>query len=79
MVTHLSKWGNSLGLRLPKAFAEELGLHEGAAVDLKLEGGRIVIAQHSARPSLAELLDKVTADNRHSAVDDGAPVGREAW
>ena len=30
----VSKWGNSLGVRLPKALVEELGLKEGDELDV---------------------------------------------
>jgi len=40
----LQKWGNSLALRIPKAFAEEIKVNEGHAVDLRVSKGRIVVA-----------------------------------
>ena len=38
----VGKWGNSLGVRLPKALAEELGLGEGSDVSLA-KGARDMI------------------------------------
>jgi len=80
MRLRVQKWGNSLALRIPAAFARETGIGSGAEVDLTLEAGRLVITPSSIGPySLAELLDGVTDDNRHDAVDTGAPQGRETW
>lgn len=80
MRLRVQKWGNSLALRIPAAFARETGIGSGAEVDLTLEAGRLVITPSSIGPySLAELLDGVTDDNRHDAVDTGAPKGRETW
>ena len=42
MRTKIVKWGNSLGLRIPKSFAEEVRVSEGSAVDLTMEDGRLV-------------------------------------
>ena len=34
MKVKISKWGNSVGVRLPKRYADELGLRPGTIVDL---------------------------------------------
>jgi AbrB family looped-hinge helix DNA binding protein len=39
----LSKWGNSLGLRIPAWAAKEVGLREGDKVDVQYKDGRIYI------------------------------------
>ena len=80
MLTKVQKWGNSLGLRIPKAFAEEAGVAAGSEVILAIiEGGLIVRPAHPRKYSLEELLHRVTAENRHAEVDAGGAVGREAW
>ena len=33
MTVTLHRWGNSVGLRFPKPFLEQLGLGEGSTVD----------------------------------------------
>lgn len=77
MTAYLAMWGNSLGLRLPKPFAEQLGLKEGSAVSLTVEHGRLVISP--AEPTLEALVSRVTPENIHSEFDFGKPVGHEAW
>ena len=80
MRLRIQKWGNSLALRIPAAFARETGIGSGAEIDLTLEDGRLVITPPAPTPySLAELLEGVTDDNRHHPVDTGSPQGREAW
>jgi len=80
MVTKLMKWGNSLGLRIPKAFAKEAGVEEGSAVDISLEGDRLVIRPvKAARYQLSDLLSRVREDNLHEEISTGDAVGREAW
>lgn len=73
----IQKWGNSLGVRLPKAFVEQLGLQDGADVDLTVRDGEIVIAPAQPRYRLAELLAGCTAENRPEPIDWGPDVGRE--
>ena len=80
MRTKVVKWGNSLGLRIPKSFAEEVRVSEGTTVDLSLEDGQLVIrvAPHEGK-SLEELLAEITDSNLHGEIDTGDAVGGEIW
>lgn len=77
--THVSKWGNSLAVRIPKAFTADAGLEAGDQVEITLEGGRIVITPVGREYRLGELVDGITADNRPAETDWGPPVGDEVW
>jgi antitoxin MazE len=79
VVTRVQKWGNSLGLRIPKSFAAEAKVGEGSPVELSVENGALVVRPVQRRYSLDELLARVTRRNVHGEVDSGAPVGREVW
>jgi antitoxin MazE len=80
MVTKIQKWGNSLGLRIPKSFAKEAGVEEGSAVDISIQGDRIVIKTvRPTRYELDDLLSRVRKDNLHDEIDTGEPIGREVW
>lgn len=80
MKTRVQKWGNSLALRIPKAFASEVGLKSDSPVDVSTEGGKLVIAP-VAEPQLTlkQLLAKVTPENIHHEVGTGHAIGNEAW
>ena len=76
MKTKVVKWGNSLGLRIPKSFAEEVNVIEGSTVDLSLEDGRLVIRPtDQPKYPLDELLAGITESNLHSEVEIGSPSG----
>jgi antitoxin MazE len=78
--TKIQKWGNSLGLRIPRSFAEEAGVGAGSEVDLSIQDGDLVVKPARRRKyRLKELLLKITAKNVHAEVDTGGPVGREVW
>lgn len=80
MQIRVLRWGNSLGLRIPKSFATEAGVEAGSEVDLSIEGGDLVVRPtRRQRFRLTDLLDKVNANNLHAEVDTGHPVGRETW
>jgi antitoxin MazE len=55
MQTHIDKWGNSLGVRIPSKIAASLMLKAGSDVELLLEAGQLII-KPLGRPSLKELL-----------------------
>ncbi len=79
MLVRISKWGNSLALRIPAPFARETGIDEGTDVDIALDAGRIVITPPSPRYALDELLQGVTAENVHIGLDTGPRQGAEVW
>jgi antitoxin MazE len=80
MQTKVQKWGNSLGLRIPKSFAEQAGVEAGSEVDLSVEDGELIVRpRRQPRYELKDLLRSVTAKNVHKEVETGDPVGREAW
>jgi antitoxin MazE len=80
MRTRVQKWGNSLALRIPRAFALEVGLQEDGEVELSVDRGRLVVVPPVA-PSytLAELLADVRPSNLHKETDWGPPAGKEVW
>jgi antitoxin MazE len=78
--TKIQKWGNSLGLRIPRTVAAEARVAEGSTVELSVAGGRLLVRPLRVRKyTLSELLKKVTRRNLHSEVATGAPAGREVW
>ncbi len=80
MQTRIQKWGNSLGLRIPRSFAQEVGVGAGSEVDLSVQDGDLVVRPARRRTyRLKDLLRRVTAKNLHEEVDTGEPVGREVW
>ncbi|MCZ6873956.1 MAG: AbrB/MazE/SpoVT family DNA-binding domain-containing protein [bacterium] len=80
MKARIQKWGNSLALRIPKSFAVEIHLEQGALVEISLHDGKLLVTPLS-RPAitLEELLKHVTPQNLHHEVDTGPAVGGEVW
>jgi len=80
MKTKVQRWGNSLAVRIPKAFAEEVGLEDDSPVEMRLfKGGLLVEPSAIWEPTLEELLDGVTDSNLHDEIDTGPAQGSEAW
>ena len=79
MLTKVQKWGNSLAIRIPRAFAEQLMVQQDSEVDLSLDWDRLVIKPRRPKQSLSALLAQVTDENIHAEVSTGEPTGREVW
>ena len=80
MKTRVQKWGNSLALRIPKSFAQEVGMDNETTVEMSLVDGKLVVSPVvKPKPSLEDLLALVTDENLHGEVDTGRAVGDEAW
>lgn len=76
MLMNISKWGNSLGVRIPKTFADKVGLHEGSLVDVFIDDHHLVIKKGY---SLKSLLAGVTPENIHKETSTGPSRGKEEW
>jgi antitoxin MazE len=78
MQVQIARWGNSLGVRVPKNVAARVGLKAGSRVDIAAEDGRIVISLERPVYGLEELLVGMTPHAMHAAFDWGPDLGEEA-
>jgi antitoxin MazE len=75
----IRKWGNSPAVRINAAAMRAAAFDLEQRVTIKATKGRIVIEPADrVEFKLEELLAGITAQNRHTEVDFGGPVGREA-
>jgi antitoxin MazE len=80
MLTKVQKWGNSLALRIPKAFALDAQLENDSFVDISIVEGQIIITPVVAPNwTLEELLAGINKNNLHNEVDTGFAIGNEVW
>jgi antitoxin MazE len=78
MKTHMVKWGNSLAVRIPKAVVEQAKLKEGDSLEIGAAAeGRIELRRATKVPTLAQLISRITPENRYAEVSSGAEVGKE--
>ena len=76
----IQKWGNSLGIRIPRSLAQETSVGSDSVVDISSHNGRIIITPDRQKCfSLRQLLSKVTDENLHDEVSTGGTIGKEIW
>jgi antitoxin MazE len=83
MKTEFVKWGNSLALRIPSAFARELGAAAGKEAEMTIQGEALVVKvtpqKTRRRYRLEQLIEDMDEQNRHGEIDWGPPEGNEVW
>ena len=82
MKVKVAQWGNSLGVRLPKAATESAGVTAGSELDLTVEGNGFRL--RSVRKTSAQLfeemlaeMDRLGPENEPETVDWGPDRGSE--
>ncbi|HML06969.1 MAG TPA: AbrB/MazE/SpoVT family DNA-binding domain-containing protein [Xanthobacteraceae bacterium] len=84
MKVEFLKWGNSLALRVPKPFAQEIGASVGKAANMEVHDGKLIVEvakprRRKRRYRLEQLVAGIRPENRHSELEWGPPVGNEVW
>lgn len=80
MKAKVQKWGNSLGIRIPRTVAQETSVESDSVVDISIQDGKIIISPEKQKSlSLRQLLSRVTETNLHEEIATGDPVGKEIW
>jgi antitoxin MazE len=78
MQARVLKWGNSLAVRIPKPVAEDARFEAGDAIEIAVSADGVVqLHRVDAMPTLAQVVDQITPENRYAEVSLGAEVGRE--
>jgi antitoxin MazE len=76
----VKKWGNSAAVRIPASVLAASSIALDQAVDIREEGGRIVIERIKADPyKLDALLDQMRPETFPEEADFGPAQGREMW
>ncbi len=77
----MQKWGNSLGIRVPKAIAEQVQLKTGSEVEFDTSNGVLTIRPVSRRRrskyKLSELMKGYKGPSPYRHLDRDPPVGKE--
>lgn len=77
MRTNLTKWGNSMAVRVPRTYIDQLGIGQEGEVEITLEKDRIILKKPQYK--LSELLKRVKTKNIHPETDTGDSKGNEIW
>ena len=80
MIARIQKWGNSLAVRIPKAFADEMKVAENASIQMMLKDGALLLTPIAeSMRDLEGFLAAVTEENLHAEWETGKAMGKEQW
>ncbi len=82
MLTKVQKWGNSQGLRFPKAILAEAQINVGDQVNISVKKGQIIVepvTKVRGKYVLSELVARMPKTYQVEELDWGKPVGKEVW
>ncbi|MCL2441752.1 MAG: AbrB/MazE/SpoVT family DNA-binding domain-containing protein [Treponema sp.] len=87
MQTSVVKWGNSHGIRLPKAFLKSIDIAVNDPVNITLDDKKIIIKkiERKQRKKLEQRLFDFYGENYKKIIetqkeyDWGKPAGKEVW
>jgi len=87
MQTTIVKWGNSHGIRIPKAFLQNINIKENDSVDVILDKDKIIISKKNVKEHkttrerllefYGEAFEKKCKPQKE--IDWGNSTGKEVW
>jgi antitoxin MazE len=76
----IKKWGNGLGVRVPKTIAEQVNFTENQKVDLVVENGCLIVAPLGEKTlTLEERLKKFNNNQQQEVMQVDELLGAEKW
>lgn len=82
MTANIQKWGNSQGIRIPKAVLEEIHWNTDEEVEIEVCGDAILIKKSTPGYPVIDLEKKFAEYNGEipsGEIDWGDPQGEEIW
>jgi antitoxin MazE len=82
MLAKVQQWGNSQGIRIPKALLEDARINVGDEVTVAAKNGTLIVTPariNRKKYNLKDLVAKIPKGSRSKETDWGKPVGNEVW
>jgi antitoxin MazE len=82
MLAKVQQWGNSQGIRIPKALLEDARINVGDEVTVAVKNGTLIVTPvriNRKKYNLQDLVAKIPKGSRSKETDWGKPVGNEVW
>lgn len=78
-IATISRWGNSVAVRIPRSVLERSRLHEGDSVEVEAGADGGLVLRPVRRKNLSDLIAAITPENVHGETFADSPVGAERW
>lgn len=79
MITKIQKWGNSKGVRIPKALLDNLNWKENEPLSIDIKDGKLIIEKKTERKNIKDLFKDFKDVYEPENIEWGKPTGEEIW
>lgn len=79
MITYIQKWGNSQGIRIPKAILDSVNWSDKEELNISTVDDKIIIEKVHKRKNIIELFDGYNEEYKLEEMEWESPVGKEIW
>lgn len=78
-IQKITKWDNSLGIRLPQTLLQQMGWQEGETLTITAQNHQIILSPTKPHYILSELLKNARPEDQHQEIEWGEAQGAENW
>jgi len=79
MKVSVNKWGNSKGIRLPKAVTESLDINVYDHLELEIKDSSIILSKPKKEITIEEMFKDYHAGSFQADIQEFEPTGEEKW
>ena len=79
MKVSVNRWGNSKGIRLPKAVTEALDIEENDSLNIEIKDGAVVLSKQKKEITIEEMFKDYKGGSFQAEIQEFEPEGNEKW
>ncbi|MCD2136758.1 AbrB/MazE/SpoVT family DNA-binding domain-containing protein [Salinicoccus halitifaciens] len=79
MKVSVNRWGNSKGIRLPKAVTEALEIEENDSLNIEIKDGAVILSKPKKEITIEEMFKDYKGGSFQAEIQEFEPEGNEKW
>ena len=79
MKVSVNRWGNSKGIRLPKAVTEALDIEENDSLNIEIKDGAVILSKPKKEITIEEMFKDYKGGSFQAEIQEFEPEGNEKW
>lgn len=76
---NVNKWGNSKGIRLPKAVTESLNIKDNDTLEIKVKNNTIILTKPKNEITIDEMFKDYKGGSSQTSIQEFEPTSNEKW
>lgn len=79
MKVSVNRWGNSKGIRLPKAVTEALEIEENDSLNIEIKDGAVILSKPKNEITIEEMFKDYKGGSFQAEIQEFEPEDNEKW